>query len=209
MLQLKVCGMANSSNIAELVKIQPNFIGFIFHEASPRNITKTPELNIPSTIKKVGVFVNKEADFINKKVNEFGLDYIQLHGKESPLLCEKLKKEGLKIIKAFNIHEDFDFKQLEGYESCCDYFLFDAFGKNAGGNGIIFNWELLKNYKGEIPFLLSGGIDETMVQTIKHFEHPQFAGIDINSGFEIKPALKDVERIKKFKQNISVIANEE
>jgi len=209
MLQLKVCGMADGSNITELVKIQPDFIGFIFHEASPRNVVDIPELNIPKTIKKVGVFVDKDIDFINKKVNEFGLDYVQLHGKESPEFCEQVKTNEIKIIKAFNVHDVFDFNQMKDYATYCDYFLFDAFGKNAGGNGVVFNWELLKNYNGTTPFLLSGGIDETMVETIKQFKHPQFAGIDINSGFEINPALKDVERIKKFKHNISVIANGE
>ncbi|MCO6499631.1 MAG: phosphoribosylanthranilate isomerase [Vicingus serpentipes] len=200
MLQLKVCGMADSSNITELAKIQPDFIGFIFHETSPRNVVDFPDLNIPKTIKKVGVFVDKDIDFISKKVNEFGLDYIQLHGKESPLLCEKLKKEGLKIIKAFNVHDAFDFSQLKDYAQHCDYFLFDAFGKNEGGNGILFDWNLLERYKGNVPFLLSGGIDETMVNAIKKVTHPQFMGIDINSGFEIKPALKNIEKIKNFIQ---------
>ena len=202
MLQLKVCGMANESNIAELIKIQPNFIGFIFHEDSPRNITHFPKTNIPKTMKKIGVFVDKDFEFINKKVIDFGLDGVQLHGKESPLLCNQLKKEGLIIIKAFNIHNTFDFGLLDSYIHSCDYFLFDAFGKNAGGNGVIFNWDLLRNYKGSVPFLLSGGIDETMVGTIKKFRHPQFIGIDINSGFEIQPALKDIKKIKLFSNEL-------
>jgi len=202
MLQLKVCGMSDSSNIADLIKVQPDFIGFIFHEASPRNIIDFPKFVIPSTIKKVGVFVNKGIDFIEQKVGLFGLNYVQLHGKETPLFCGELTAKGVKIIKAFNIHDAFDFDQLKAYETFCDYFLFDAFGKNAGGNGVVFNWELLKNYNGNTPFLLSGGIDETMVIAIKKVKHPQFVGIDINSGFEIKPALKDVKKIKQFKQRL-------
>ena len=145
-------------------------------------------------------------DFILKKAHEFNLDAVQLHGKETPEFCSELispLERGLrgvsfKIIKAFNISDAFDFKQLNAYEACCDYFLFDAFGKKAGGNGITFNWDLLSKYNGKTPFLLSGGIDETMVSEIKKINHPQFIGIDINSGFEIEPALKDVEKIKEF-----------
>jgi len=152
-MKLKVCGMRNTENIAELIQIQPDFIGFIFHEKSPRNVLEFPKVKIPSNIKKVGVFVNKKANFIAEKATNFGLDYIQLHGNESPEFCRKISllEEGkrevnLKIIKAFNISENFDFEKLEAYEAFCDYFLFDAFGKKAGGNGITFNWELLQKY---------------------------------------------------------------
>jgi phosphoribosylanthranilate isomerase len=202
MLLLKVCGMRNSTNITELIKVQPNFIGFIFHEASARNITEIPNIEIPNSIKKVGVFVDKEIDFITKKATDFDLDYIQLHGNETPEFCSEMKSNGLKIIKAFNIYKGFDFDQLKAYEPFCDYFLFDAFGKKAGGNGITFNWELLANYKGETSFLLSGGIDENMVQTTKNINHSQLVGVDINSGFEVEPALKDIKKIKQFSDEI-------
>lgn len=198
MIKLKVCGMRNKTNIAELIKVQPNFIGFIFHEKSTRNVVIIPKIEIPKTIKKVGVFVNKSIDFILRKMADFKLDYIQLHGNESPQFCDELKNIDFKIIKAFNIKEDFDFKQLKKYEPFCDIFLFDAFGKNAGGNGIVFNWDLLQNYKGNTPFLLSGGIDETMATEINNINHPKFIGVDINSGFEIEPALKNIEKIKLF-----------
>jgi phosphoribosylanthranilate isomerase len=202
MLLLKVCGMRNSTNITELIKVQPNFIGFIFHESSPRNVFKVHNAEIPSTINRVGVFVDKEVDFITKKATDFDLDYIQLHGNENAEFCSEMKSNGLKIIKAFNIYEGFDFDQLKAYEPFCDYFLFDAFGKKAGGNGITFNWELLANYKGETSFLLSGGIDENMVQTTKNINHSQLVGVDINSGFEVEPALKDIKKIKQFSDEI-------
>ncbi len=202
MLNLKVCGMRGTTNITELIKLQPDFMGFIFHEKSPRNVTETSNIDFPVTIRKVGVFVNKGESFIRDKVTDYKLDFIQLHGNETPKECQDLKEKGLKIIKAFNISEDFDFDKLKEYETYCYYFLFDAFGKNAGGNGIVFNWDLIQKYKGETPFLLSGGIDETMVDKLKNIEHPMFAGIDINSGFEIKSALKDIKKIEKFKQNV-------
>ena len=206
-MKLKVCGMRESTNISELIKVQPNFIGFIFHKASSRNVTEIPSIEIPSNIKKVGVFVNETVDYISDKVAAFGLDYIQLHGNETPEFCVAINKQGLKIIKAFNIHAAFDFTNLKSYEPCCSYFLFDAVGEKSGGNGITFNWELINQYKGYTPFLLSGGINEKMANKIQSIKHPKFIGIDVNSGFEIEPGLKDVEKIKNFKN--SVIANGE
>jgi len=83
-----------------------------------------------------------------------------------------------------------------------DYLLFDAFGKKAGGNGVLFNWQLISKYTGNTPFLLSGGIDETMAEKIKKIKHPQLIGVDINSGFETEPALKDIAKINSFSNNI-------
>ena len=196
-MKVKVCGMREASNINELIKIPIDFIGFIFHEKSSRNVESIPKIAIPKSIKKVGVFVNKPKDFILQKATEFELDYVQLHGNESHEFCKELGKH-IKIIKAFNIKQNFDFEQLKAYEPYCDLFLFDAFGEKAGGNGITFNWELLGNYQGENPFLLSGGINETMAKEIKKIKHPKFIGIDVNSGFEIQPALKNINKIKLF-----------
>ena len=194
--------MRDKENIKALSELKPDFIGFIFHEQSSRNVTDSISITIPEGISKVGVFVNKSIEFIDEKIKNFGLDYIQLHGNESPEFCFDLKNKGLKIIKAFNISDNFDFTALKSYEPFCDYFLFDACGKKAGGNGIVFNWELLDNYKGELPFLLSGGINDTMVDSIKKFNHSKFEGIDINSGFEIAPAIKNIKNIKAFKHEL-------
>lgn len=202
MLKLKVCGMRDNTNIEALSELKPNFIGFIFHEKSSRNISESINVNLPESIGKVGVFVDKPLEFILEKMRLFNLDFIQLHGKETPEFCSVLKNDEIKVIKAFNISEAFDFTILKAYEPYCDYFLFDAFGKQAGGNGILFNWDLLKNYKGTIPFLLSGGIDHTMTTIIKNFNHSKFVGIDINSGFETAPALKDIKTIKAFKHEL-------
>lgn len=195
--------MRDTANIIKLIKVQPDFMGFIFHEKSPRNVVKIPRVEIPSKIKKVGVFVDKDIHFIKEKAKDFKLEFIQLHGNETPEFCKTLKNKGFTIIKAFNISEDFNFNKLKEYEPLCEYFLFDAFGKKAGGNGITFNWELLQKYYGGTPFLLSGGIDGGMAGKLKQIEHPKFLGVDINSGFEIKPAIKDIDKIKKFKQELA------
>ena len=202
MFKLKVCGMRDCINIEELSKIQPDFIGFIFHEKSLRNVSETVLRDTPKSMHRVGVFVNESKEFIIRKIKQYHLNYIQLHGTESPEFCKDMKKLNTGIIKAFNISEEFNFSNLKSYESVCDYLLFDAFGKQAGGNGITFNWELLNKYQGKTPFLLSGGIDDTMGKAIKGITHPQFIGIDINSGFEIAPAFKNIKKISAFKNEL-------
>ena len=198
-IHLKVCGMRDADNITALAKLQPDFIGFIFHEVSPRYCEKVPETAIPESIRKTGVFVNKPIEYIALKKADFQLDYIQLHGSESPEFCRKVSRTVAPVIKAFNLHSGFDFARLKAYVPFCDFFLFDASGPKAGGNSIAFDWELLKLYEGETPFLLSGGIDETMAGEIKKINHPAFYGVDINSRFEIRPGLKDINKIKRFK----------
>lgn len=194
---LKICGMKYNENIVEIIPFQPNFMGFIFHKKSPRNIEIVPSVIIPDSIEKVGVFVNASLNFILEKANQMKLSTIQLHGHESPQFCKELKKS-FSIIKAFNIDSCFDFNTLTPYEPFVDYFLLDAKGKSAGGNGVPFDWELLKKYTSNIPFLLSGGINATMIKEIKTLHHPQLIGIDINSGVEKAPGLKDSLKIKQL-----------
>lgn len=198
--------MRNAKNIAALVALEPDFIGFIFHEKSPRNVVEIPKASIPETIKKVGVFVNKPIAFVLQKTANFNLDYVQLHGNESPEYC-KILQEKAKVIKAFNIKADFDFDKLQAYQNSCSLFLFDAFGKKAGGNGVVFNWDLLANYKGTTPFLLSGGITPAMAKKVTAFKHKKYIGIDINSGFELAAAEKDIDAICHFVKEINLLGD--
>ena len=201
-LKLKVCGMCATENVAALTEVQPDMMGFIFHESSPRFCAHVPEVIIPSCIIRVGVFVNSSLSYILDKKQEFDLNMVQLHGKESPEFCLEVQQY-LPVMKAFNLSEDFDFRTLDGYKDGCTYFLFDASGPNAGGNGVTFNWELLQQYKGNTPFFLSGGIRPSMAADILKIQHPSLVGIDINSGFEIRPGFKDIEKIKQFKYELS------
>ncbi len=196
---LKVCGMRDMHNIKALMTLKPDFIGFIFYAKSPRYVATSNRLEIPISTKKVGVFVNADIDFIKEKVQSFQLDYIQLHGSETPDFCNQIQSLSTPIIKAFRINKVFQFEVLYQYEPYCDYFLFDAFGKHPGGNGVLFSWDLLKQYEGSTPFLLSGGIGLENVDAIKAFTHKQYVGIDINSGFEESPAQKNIKKIEQFK----------
>lgn len=200
-LIIKVCGMREPSNIAKLQELKVDWMGMIFFEKSARNVVKP--IFIKKEIPRVGVFVNEEIDFILKKITDYELDLVQLHGDESVEFCKKIK-DGLivpfpkKIIKVFSVGNDFDFSILKPYETVVDYFLFDTKGENRGGNGVAFNWDILKKYNSEIPFLLSGGINSDSAEAIKSFQHPKMVGIDINSRFESEPALKDIKKIKTF-----------
>jgi phosphoribosylanthranilate isomerase len=221
-MKIKVCGMRDNGNIQSLIALKPDFMGFIFYKKSKRFVTNFPTIEIPSTIKKVGVFVNETIDDVIEIVIKHQLDCVQLHGNESPEYCEDLKKliterrrsektrhselvsesHPIEIFKAFSVDDSFDFLITESYQKDCNYLLFDTKGKEYGGNGVKFNWEVLQKYKGKTPFLLSGGISKNDSEEIKKIKHAAFAGLDINSGFEIEPALKNIEDIKEFKQNL-------
>jgi len=201
-MKLKICGLKHPNNIQQVAEQSPDFMGFIFYDKSPRFVDdkKLAEIlkdSYPEII-KTGVFVNEDPVKINEIVSTYGLGAVQLHGSETPELCASFKKTGLKVIKAFGIREASDFDQTERYEGCCDYFLFDTKTKKHGGSGESFNWDLLKFYSGNTTFLLSGGIGIADIDEIKKISHPRFAGIDVNSGFEIEPGLKDIELIKKL-----------
>ena len=203
-MNIIICGLKFESNILSLSKLEPDYMGFIFWEKSKRLVTgSTPNLS-QTKIKKTGVFVNANFEKIKDKVHAHKLEVVQLHGLESPEFCKKIKNLGIEIIKAFSIDEKFNFNILEKYELCSDYFLFDTKGKSPGGNGISFNWDILRNYKYKKKFFLSGGIGVESIDAIKKIKKlklPLFC-IDINSRFELNPGKKNIELIKSFKKNL-------
>jgi len=203
-MKIKICGLKFESNILDLSKLEPDYMGFIFWEKSKRLVTgSSPNLS-QTKIKKTGVFVNADFEKIKDKVHVHKLEAIQLHGQESPEFCKKIKNLGVEIIKTFSIDENFNFNILEKYKLCSDYFLFDTKGKSPGGNGISFDWEILRNYNYEKKFFLSGGIgieSINAIKKIKNLDLPLF-GVDINSKFEINPGKKNIELIKSFKRSL-------
>lgn len=221
-------------NTAEVAALQPDYLGFIFYDKSPRNFEGAiPEL--PKSIKKVGVFVDEAIDVIIQKIKKFGLDAIQLHGNESPDYCKLLKRHyeklsdevissketdcrvltknvrtrndrPIEIIKVFSIKDELDFSQLQPYEDVVDYFLFDTKGKLPGGNGYTFNWDVLKDYPSTTPYFLSGGVGLEEINNVISFlqreESKYCYAVDINSKFEIKPGLKTIEKLERFKSSL-------
>ena len=197
---VKVCGMRDSENIRAIEQTKADLMGFILHPKSPRFVASLPEY-MPKKQKRVGVFVNASLEQILAKAQTFSLEYIQLHGDEPPAFCSELKNRGLKVIRAQRIANTDDIIRAESY-NMADLMIFDTKTELYGGSGKKFNWQLLENYKGCVPFLLSGGIRSDTFEEIKAFFHPQFAGIDLNSGFEISPALKDVGKLNNFIEKI-------
>ena len=212
-MKLKVCGMKYQDDIQAVANLQPDYLGFIFHEPSPRNFENSiPEFS--DSIKKVGVFVDEKIEFISRQIEKHRLDAVQLHGHESPEACRILRHAELdsashpiEIIKVFSIKDVFDFSVLDPYEEVCDFFLFDTKGKLPGGNGYGFNWDILKDYPSTKPFFLSGGIGLDETEKIKEFINSDASkycfAIDVNSKFEIEPGRKNSEELKEFKKRLS------
>jgi phosphoribosylanthranilate isomerase len=197
-LKIKVCGMREPDNLKDLVSLQPDFIGFIFYDQSKRFVgKKIPDVQYGDA-RKTGVFVNQNLPDVLKTAMLNKLDTVQLHGQESPDYCEAIQNEGFEVIKAFSVDKDFDFRVCNLYETSADLFLFDTKGLLPGGNGQTFDWNILSNYNLNKPFLLSGGIGLQHLKSLKNFNHPKLYGIDVNSGFETRPAYKNIEQLKTF-----------
>lgn len=200
-MNLKVCGLKHEHNITELMQLPIDYMGFIFYKKSPRFVGENLSFDfmrtIPKQIKKTGVFVNENSYSIFNHIAHYDLDIVQLHGNETPEICAELKAQ-VQVMKAFQIKDGFNFKQLGNYVSVVDYFLFDSPTATYGGSGNQFNWQELQKYNYNIPFFLSGGISEEHIEEIKQLEIQQLVAVDINSKFETEPGLKNIEQVKQF-----------
>ncbi len=201
--------MRHPSNIAELVRLKPDYIGFIFYPKSKRfigeQIPEEIQTLIPVYIRKVGVFVDEPFDGLLEKFKKNQLDMVQLHGSELPDYCERLKKMDIPVIKVFSITPDFNFGVVQPFDNYCDYYLFDTAGELPGGSGIKFDWEKLDQYTGNKPFFLSGGIRPTDTETFKGVLHNKLHAVDLNSGFETAPGVKDIPKLKTFFEEVRTV----
>lgn len=206
--------MRDADNIRDISALGVDMIGLIFYPPSPRYVQQfssgagiipdyAPDMG--KTPLRVGVFVDDMPQNIVTRVYNYKLDYIQLHGNEPRETLENLRatidpdiKPKIKIIKAISVSSAEDIKKYKEYVGATDLFLFDTKCKTVGGSGEQFDWQVLQAYDGDVPFLLSGGIGPDDAERVKNFHHPKCIGIDLNSKFEIEPALKDVEKLKQF-----------
>jgi len=210
-MNIKVCGITQLKQLQQLDGLNIDFAGLIFHKESPRYVVgKISKEELQSTdfdVKKVGVFVNADYDEIMEAVDDYGLDVVQLHGQESPELCEQLSDD-VEVIKTFSITDGLSSLMIDEmvaeYDDVCDYYLFDTAGKNgeAGGTGIKFDWKLISKSKIEKPFFLSGGIGVDDAAKVKSFKHPDYFGIDVNSKLEKSPGVKDMALVLQLKQGL-------
>ncbi|WP_027378365.1 phosphoribosylanthranilate isomerase [Chryseobacterium daeguense] len=201
--KLKVCGLTKTSQINELASINIDFLGFIFYKKSPRYVLDQLSLEEISEINhhgKVGVFVNENINKIVEISEKANLNYIQLHGDENENFIFELKKEipDIKIIKAIRIANN-EIKINDKITENTDYFLFDTDSKAFGGTGKQFDWNILNTVQLPLPYFLSGGISEENIDQVKILNQKPFA-IDINSKFETEPGIKNISKIKTFKE---------
>ena len=222
---IKVCGLREAGNIRAVAALGVDFLGFIFCEASPRYVSMLPSYSgiVPDRAsraftnstsassvkgkkpKRVGVFVDDMAQNIITRVYTYNLDYIQLHGGETPVAIDNLRRTidpdirpGIKIIKTISVSTADDISRWRDYKGHADMLLFDTKCATHGGSGDKFDWRLIEGYDGDIPFLLSGGIGPGDAATLCDFRHEMFAGIDINSRFETAPGIKDISLLEPF-----------
>ncbi len=207
-MNTKVCGITQLKQLQQLDGLDIDFAGLIFYKDSPRyvgdKIAKEDLKNSDFDLKKVGVFVNADYDEIMQVVEDYGLDVVQLHGDESPELCEELS-EDVEVIKAFKVKDSkvsID-EMVADYDEVCDYYLFDTASSDVeGGSGKQFDWKLLSKSKIEKPFFLSGGIGVDDVAKVKAFKHPDYYAVDINSKVEKEPGVKDMALVLQFRQGL-------
>ena len=232
---VKVCGLRDGENIRQVAALGIDWIGLIFCDRSPRNVTmipthagiipdRAPASSVPGgspagTPKRVGVFVDEMPQNIITRVVNFRLDLVQFHGHETPTMIRNLRatldpdiRPGIQFIKAISVATPADLAACKQYEDCVDYFLFDtratvpagspAGSPLPGGTGQHFDWSILSAYDGEKPFLLSGGIGPDDAPRIRTFQHPRCIGIDLNSKFEDEPALKNIQKLKTFLEQL-------
>jgi len=204
-MKLKVCGLKDPENILKVLECKPDYIGFIFYKKSPRYIGELAPSFVHgiTSVKKVGVFVNETEMQILDCVSRYGLDHVQLHGDESSEFCSRIKRS-VPVIKAFQVHDEFDFKTLLAYEDSCDHFLFDSKSSNYGGSGRSFDHTKLEEYNLEKTLFLSGGLNLNITEDILYLRsmHPQVLGIDVNSRFETGPGIKDINKIEQLKRRL-------
>ena len=200
---VKVCGMREADNIRAVeLAARPDWMGFIFWPGSSRYVADVPAY-LPTACARVGVFVDEDADGILRRVGDFGLAAVQLHGHETPAFLRALRRRlpaGVAILRALPVATPADLAAADDYtgDAAPDAFLFDAKAALPGGNGTHFDWSVLRAYRGAVPFLLSGGIGPDDAEAVRAFRHPCCLGIDLNSRFETAPAVKDAAALRDF-----------
>ncbi len=199
-VRIKICGMREAQNIVDVGARRPDYMGFIFYPRSPRfvgNTFRVPD-ELPSTVRRVGVFVNASVEEVVTTAQRHSLWGAQLHGREKPEHCAAVREAGYKVIKAFPVDIAFDFSSTLAYRNSVDFFLFDTKGLLHGGNARRFDWKLLRKYDQSVPFFLSGGLSPENVPEVRHLSDMNLHALDVNSGIESSPGAKDLNRLTEF-----------
>jgi len=199
MMKIKICGLTNKDDALNAIALNVDALGFIFYEHSPRYISpekvETFVLDLPPFINTIGVFVNATPDYINSVVKRCKLNGIQLHGSEPPEFCTQFS---LPTIKAIPVREHSDITAIPKYKGCVNGILLDTKAENVhGGTGKTFDWGLaLEAKEYDTPLILSGGINANNIEKALKMVGPY--GIDICSGVEKEPGIKDYNKMQEL-----------
>lgn len=202
---IKVCGVADNTCLTALQYSGVDLIGLIFYPGSPRYAVGKVDPLIASRITNAdlaGVFVNASKEEVIEFAKKYSLKVLQFHGDESPEYCKSFREQ-FTVIKSFGISDVDSFKKCDDYNGCCDYFLFDTSGHERGGSGRKWDWRMLEFYEGKTDFILSGGISINDQKQLTAITNPVFAGVDINSRFEITPGVKDIKMVNAFTDSLN------
>lgn len=200
-MRIKVCGIKHPDMLAAVARLGVDYIGHIFHPKSMRHTSEiaAERLCLVETGKalRVGVFVNMEVAGVIRYVEKYRLDMVQLHGDESPETCRAIGRH-IPVIKAIAVENGKNVQQAMDYEGSADVILFDTKTARRGGSGVKFDWRHLDDYRGAMPFFVSGGIEPGDVGRLKDISHDRLFGVDINSRFEKAPGIKDIDKLTRF-----------
>ena len=214
MVEVKICGLSTAPTLAAAISEGAKYLGVVFYPPSPRNINITDfarlASEIPANVKRVGLFVDANDDFIARMIASARLDMLQLHGAETPDRVTAVKKNfKLRVMKAIKVYNSADIRQAKGYEAVSDYLLFDAKAPKKmrsalpGGNALTFDWQLLNGKNWSKPWMLSGCLNADNVA--KAIQVTGARIVDVSSGVEENPGTKSRERISEFLKTVSAI----
>ena len=199
--KVKICGLTTLEDARFVSGALADYLGFIFYPDSPRYVEPAKAgaiINWLEGPQKVGVFVNQPLDDVNSIAKQTGIDLVQLHGNESPEYCELVDKP---VIKVFHITENKTANELkfeiERYSDVVDYYLFDTKTDGLwGGTGKTFDWNILNEITDDKPYFLSGGLNPNNIRQAIETVNP--TAVDLSSGLEESPGLKDFDKIEQF-----------
>ena len=204
-IQTKICGLSTPETLDAALKGGASHVGFVFFAKSPRNVTPDQAAALAARVqgkaKIVGLFVDPSADHIESVRAQVRLDVIQLHGDEQPAVVSRVRMtSGLEVWKALPVRTAADLNEAQKYRGAASLVLYDAkppAGSDLpGGNGLRFDWELLRGHQHPLPWALSGGLDARNIAEAVRITNALL--LDVSSGVESAPGIKDVDKIAAF-----------
>lgn len=202
---IKICGITSENDLKSAQQLGANFVGFVLVEKSKRfiNLKKLELLSkiVRKPLKSVALLVDPSDDFLEKLLSKSKVDYIQLHGDESPERVDQIAKiTKVPLIKAIGVEKESDLLNIRNYENSVDYMLLDSKtkenGRLKGGRGISFNWNIIKGFNFNKPWFLAGGLNANNV--IDAIKITGATMLDVSTGVENEPGKKSIEKMKNF-----------